>query len=177
MHSLKLQVVAHCAWLASALGDMTRLKKSVEVVHRQLADAQLALCAGDGEHDENRHRIGIQDQWRGVFEALPHSGPSHMIDHTSIVDLDLDFLRQDVDCDVDVYLLAIFIAVRDLTAGLHSVTSNVVETHSSMLPQDVSPIPKHLHGLLAVLASEPSSTMFSNPLGPSDSLPPSQRVI
>lgn len=71
---------------------------------------------------------------------------SGSVDHTSSVDSVRGHIGQDMDCDRDVYLRAeVFAAGQECTAGIHSVTSNMIETHRATLCQNVSSIFTHLN--------------------------------
>lgn len=126
MQSLERQVAANSAAIASVLGDMNQLEKSVAGARGQWTHAQLALLTVEGEGDGYRCRFGIEEQRCGDFEALPRGLRGRWVDHTSLVDLARSFLCQDMKRDLDVYLAAIFAAVRHPTVGLRSATSIVV---------------------------------------------------
>lgn len=79
---------------------------------------------------------------------------SHLVEHTSSVNLARGFLYQDMDRNINIYLRTIVASVRDRTAGLRSATSNVGEMHSTTLLQDVSSMLTFLDGRLQALASE-----------------------
>lgn len=64
---------------------------------------------------------------------------SRLDDNFSLVDSVRDLLRQDMDCDFDVYLKSIFTAVRNRTVGFRFATYSVVEMQSATLCQDSSP--------------------------------------
>lgn len=59
------------------------------------------------------------------------------------------FLRQNIDGDIDDYLLVIFPTLCDRTIVFRSATSNVVKTHSATLGWDASSILLHVDGRLA----------------------------
>lgn len=71
------------------------------------------------------------------------------------------------------YWRGILRAALDSTAGYCFATSEVVETPSATLRQDVSSIFTHLDGRLAALAFEPSAKASSDLLDPGEALPPS----
>lgn len=77
-----------------------------------------------------------------------------------------------MDRDLDHYLRAVFAAVGDRTVGFHSATSNVVQTHSATLCQDVPSSLTHVDGRLVALAFEPLATTSFDPLGPGKAPPP-----
>lgn len=151
---------------------MTRLEESVAVNQRQLADDQSALLTVECECDKYRRRFGIEEQRRDGLEALLRGLRSSSGDHTLLVDSVRGILRQDMGGDLDVYLQAIFAAVRDCTVVFCSATSNVVETHGATLRQDVLSTPTHLGGRLEALAAETLITTASDSLGTGEARAP-----
>lgn len=98
----------HSADLALAHGNMTRVKESLTVAQHQLADAQLALVTVEGETDENRRRLGVEEQWRGNLEVLLRRVCSDLDDLAFLVNSVPNSLLQDMPHDLDVYLRASF---------------------------------------------------------------------
>lgn len=172
VQSFERQVVAHPAEIASADTDKIRLKKLVEVAQFPLARSQSALRAVEDACDEYHSRIAINEQRWGVLEALHCSLRSRLVHHTSLLDSVQDFLRQDMDCNLDVYFWGIINAARDHAACFRSAKFNVVESLSAMLRQDVSSILAHLDNLLAASTSKPLAILSSSPLGPGNATPP-----
>lgn len=170
---LECQVPVHSSDLASARVDMTPLEESVTVAQRQLAEAQSALPTVTEKGDEYRSGLGVEEQQRGSLQALLRGVRNRLVDHASFVNTGRGSLRQDMDHDLDVYLWAVFAAVRYCTSSNGSATSSSVETDSATFCQDVSSILMHLNSPGAVSASYLSVTTSSNPLGPGATLLPS----
>lgn len=127
----------------------------------------------EGKHDGYRRRLDVEAQQKGSLEALLGGLRSGLFDHTSLGGSVRGYLRQDVDCDLHVYLQAILASMRNHTAGFRFATWRVVKTPSVTHCQYFSSVLMPLDGCLAALPSEPSLTTSSDPLGHGEALPPS----
>lgn len=65
---------------------MTRGEESARVAQHHLADAQSALRTVEGGVDENRRRLGVEEQQRGDLESLLCGLLSCLVDDSSFVD-------------------------------------------------------------------------------------------
>lgn len=79
--------------------------------------------------------------------------------------------------DLEVYLGAIFGAVRDRMASFRSATSYIVETHSAVPRHDTLFVLTRVDDRLVALASWSSITTISGPLGPSEGESPSLGIV
>lgn len=70
-----------------------------------------------------------------------------------------------MDRDLDVYFRTVYAVVPDGAACFRSATTNVVETHSATLCQDVLSVLTHFDSLLAASTSDTSVTTGSDSLG------------
>lgn len=86
VQSLQPQVAVRSVDLASACGDLTCLEESITVAQRQFINAQSAYVTVDGERDECRRCLGVEEQRRGGLEALLSGLCSRLVDHSSSVD-------------------------------------------------------------------------------------------
>lgn len=87
----------------------------------------------EGERNEYHRFLGVDKEGYGGLQALFHNVCSHLVIHTAIFDSIRSFLGQDMDCDLCVYLPAIFEVVSDCTASFRSATSICVETRNATL--------------------------------------------
>lgn len=108
------------------------------------------------------------------MEAVLRGLCSRLVDHPSLVDSAWGFPSQVLDWVLDDYLQVVFTAEHNRTAGVQSVTStsNVDETNSATICQDVSSILKHLNSRQAASASYSLVTTSSDPLGVAAAPPP-----
>lgn len=143
-------------------GEMDRFKKLGRVAQRMFTSAQSAEIAMKCEHSQYRNVLAIQEQWSSDFEALLPCLFIRLVDHMCFVDSVWDFYRQNVDGDPKAYLLAVFTAFHEDTAGFRFATSNVVDAHTATLRQDVLVTLRLLDCRLVDLTSEPSATTTSN---------------
>lgn len=118
------------------------------VAHCQLAYAEPALLTVVDMGDDYRRHPGVEGQQRDGLYALLCILYSRLVDQTSLVISVRGLLRQKMERNLDFYSQAIFDEVHDCPVGFSSVTSNVVETHSVTLRQDVSSFVTHLDGHL-----------------------------
>lgn len=119
----------------------------------------------------------FREQRCGGWEAFFCSLCSRLVDHMPLGDSVRDFLRQNMDHDLDDYSQVVFAAVHDRMVCFQSTTSRVVGTHSAMLRQDGSYIITHLDDHLAASASRPPATTSYCTLGPGEVLPTSKRIV
>lgn len=117
------------------MATCTRLEEYVEVARRQVADIQSALRILERELVDYCRPLGVEKQRRCGLGSLLCGLSNHLVDHTSLVDSVRGFLRKDMDHDLNIYLRAIFAAVRDHTSDFRSATSKVVDTRSATLHQ------------------------------------------
>lgn len=74
----------------------------------------------------------------GFLEPLLSIFCSRLVHHSSLVDSVQDFLRQDMDRDLDGHLQEIFTVVHERTSSFCFATSNVMDMHSATLRQEGS---------------------------------------